>query len=52
MQALKAPDLAAKLRAVGFEPSPTTPEQFRDFIRQESAKFAKIIVEAGVKLDQ
>jgi len=52
VQALKTPDMSAKLRASGFEPSPTTPEQFREFIRQESAKFAKIIAEAGIKLEQ
>jgi tripartite-type tricarboxylate transporter receptor subunit TctC len=51
VQALKDPAMAGKLRNVGFEPAPTTPEQFRAFIRQESAKFAKIIVEAGIKLD-
>jgi tripartite-type tricarboxylate transporter receptor subunit TctC len=51
VQALKSPDMAAKLRASGFEPSPTTPEEFRTFIRAESAKFAKIIVDAGIKLD-
>jgi tripartite-type tricarboxylate transporter receptor subunit TctC len=52
VQALKAPELAAKLRGMGFEPAPTTPEQFRTFIRNESAKFAKIIVEAGVRVEQ
>ena len=52
VQALKMPDLATRLRGMGFEPSPTTPEQFRDFIKNESAKFAKIIVEAGVKVEQ
>jgi len=51
VQALKSPDMAAKLRASGFEPSPTTPEQFREFIRGESAKFAKIIVDAGIKFE-
>ena len=51
VQALKMPELAAKLRAMGFEPAPNTPEQFREFIRNESSKFAKIIVEAGVKLE-
>ena len=51
VQALNAPDMAAKLRASGFEPSPTTPEEFRQFIRGESAKFAKIIVDAGIKLE-
>jgi tripartite-type tricarboxylate transporter receptor subunit TctC len=52
VQALNDPAMAGKLRNVGFEPAPTTPEQFRAFIRQESAKFAKIIVEAGIKLEQ
>ncbi len=51
VQALKTPEMAAKLRASGFEPSPTTPEEFRQFIRSESAKFAKIIVDAGIKLE-
>lgn len=46
------PELVTRLRALGFEPSPNTPEQFRDFIRNESAKFAKIIVDANVKLEQ
>lgn len=51
VQALKAPEMANKLKASGFEPSPTSPEEFRQFIRSESAKFARIIVEAGIKLD-
>jgi tripartite-type tricarboxylate transporter receptor subunit TctC len=49
VQALKNPDMAAKLRNAGFEPSPTTPEEFRDFIRKETAKFGKVIIDAGVK---
>ncbi len=52
VQTLKMPEVAARLRNMGFEPAPTTPEQYREFIRNESAKFAKIIVEAGVKLEQ
>jgi tripartite-type tricarboxylate transporter receptor subunit TctC len=52
VEALKTPDLSSKLRASGFEPSPTSPEEFRTFIRGESAKFAKIIVEAGITLEQ
>jgi tripartite-type tricarboxylate transporter receptor subunit TctC len=51
VEALKTPDVAAKLRRMGFEPAPTTPEQYREFIKNESAKFAKIIVDAGVKLE-
>lgn len=52
VQALKTPDMAKKLQAVGFEPAPTTPEEFRSFIRNELAKFGKVIVEAGVKAAQ
>lgn len=52
VQTMKMPELASKFRGLGFEPSPNTPEQFREFIRAESAKFGKIIVDAGVKLEQ
>jgi len=52
VQFLQMPEPATRLKGLGFEPSPTTPEQFRQFIRTESAKFAKIIVEAGVKVEQ
>ncbi len=52
VQTLRMPEVATKLNNMGFEPAPSTPEQYRDFIRNESAKFAKIIVEAGVKLEQ
>ncbi len=51
VEGLKSPDMAKKLQASGFEPAPTAPEQFRQFIRGESAKFAKIIAEAGIKLE-
>jgi len=52
VQALKSPDMTKKLQNAGFEPAPTTPGEFRDFIKGESAKFAKIIAEAGIKLEQ
>jgi tripartite-type tricarboxylate transporter receptor subunit TctC len=51
VEGLKGPDMAKKLQASGFEPAPTAPEQFRQFIRLESAKFAKIIAEAAIKLE-
>lgn len=50
VQIMKMPDLVAKFKGLGFEPEPNTPEHFRQFIRGESAKFGKIIVDAGVKL--
>jgi tripartite-type tricarboxylate transporter receptor subunit TctC len=51
VQIMKMPELVAKFRGLGFEPSPNTPGEFREFVRTESAKFGKIIVEAGVKLE-
>jgi tripartite-type tricarboxylate transporter receptor subunit TctC len=52
VQTMKMPELVTKFRNMGFEPAPTSPEQFREFIRAESAKFGRIIVEAGVKLSE
>jgi tripartite-type tricarboxylate transporter receptor subunit TctC len=52
VQIMKMPDLVAKFTSLGFEPAPNTPEQFRAFMRGESAKFAKIISEAGIKLSE
>jgi tripartite-type tricarboxylate transporter receptor subunit TctC len=52
VQTMKIPEVVAKFRGMGFEPAPNTPEQFRAFIRGESAKFAQIIKEAGVKLSE
>ena len=51
-QALKSPEIAQKLRESGFEPSPGTPEQFREFVRRESARAGRIIAEAGIKAAQ
>jgi tripartite-type tricarboxylate transporter receptor subunit TctC len=47
-EALRAPDVRAQMAREGAETSPTTPEEFGAFIRAETAKFAKIIREAGV----
>ncbi len=52
VQALKVPEVVTKLRELGFEPAPSTPEQFREFIRVETAKFGRIVVEAGIKAEQ
>jgi tripartite-type tricarboxylate transporter receptor subunit TctC len=52
VQIMNMPELVTKMRSMGFEPSPTSPEEFREFIRGESAKFAKIIKEAGIKLSE
>ena len=52
VQALRNPAQAAKLRDLGFEPAPGSPEQFREFLRARSKQFAKIIVDANVQIEQ
>jgi tripartite-type tricarboxylate transporter receptor subunit TctC len=51
-KALRNPEFAKKLRAQGGEPTPYTPEAFRAFVRAESAKFQRIIVDANVTLEK
>ena len=50
-KALKAPDVREKLIAQGMYPVGTTPEHFGAHIRAEMAKYAKVIKEAGIKVD-
>jgi tripartite-type tricarboxylate transporter receptor subunit TctC len=52
VQALKNPELAGKLKGLGFEPAPDTPEQFREYIKSRSREWEKIIVDADIKLEQ
>ena len=48
-KALKDPDVAEKIRTLGAEPAPTSPEEFSRFIQSESTKWGKLISEAGIK---
>lgn len=49
VKALGDPSVVEKIRTLGAEPAPTSPEQFARFIRSESAKWGKLISEAGIK---
>ena len=49
--ALKAPDVRDKLLAQGLYPAGGTPEQFGAHIRSEMGKYAKVIKEAGIRVD-
>jgi tripartite-type tricarboxylate transporter receptor subunit TctC len=51
IKALEAPDVREKLLAQGAEPMPGTPEAFASFMREEMAKWAPVVKQAGVKLD-
>lgn len=49
--ALKAPDLRQRMAGVGMEPAGDTPEQFDAYIKSEIAKWAPIVKEAGLRVD-
>ena len=51
IQVLKLPDVKERISAQGAEIVADTPAEFAAFIAAESAKYAKIIRQAGVKLD-
>jgi len=51
IKALAAPDVKEKLMAQGLIPTPMTPEQLGQFIREDYERWAKVIKAANVKLD-
>ena len=50
--ALKDEQIAASMRNLGVEPAPTTPEAFEAYIRSETQKWAKVIRQANIRIDQ
>jgi tripartite-type tricarboxylate transporter receptor subunit TctC len=50
-KALQSPDVRDRLIAQGAEPMPGTAEAFGAFMQAESAKWAPVVKQAGVKLD-
>ncbi len=49
--ALADPQLAAAMRAQGVEPMPTKPDEFEQFIKTETQKWARVIKTSGTKLE-
>jgi len=47
-RALALPDIAARMRALGAEPAPGTPEAFDRFIREQLAAIAAVAKRAGI----
>ena len=47
--ALTAPDFRDKLSATGFEPWPSTADEFASFVKAETARFGAIIRNAGLR---
>ena len=48
--ALSAPDVVGRLDEVGISVQTSTPEQFRDFIRSESARWGQVVKDAGLEM--
>ena len=51
-KALNQPDIREKLSSQGMDPFITTPEQFSALIKADHAKYAQIIKNAKIKLEQ
>jgi tripartite-type tricarboxylate transporter receptor subunit TctC len=49
--ALAQPAVRAKLRDIGIAPLIMTPEEFTAHVQAETAKYAKVVKETGIKLD-
>jgi tripartite-type tricarboxylate transporter receptor subunit TctC len=50
-KALSAPEVKDRLAASGIDTVTSTPEQFRELIRSETARYAKVIKAAGIKAE-
>ncbi len=51
VKALADPQVSDKIRQIGGEPRPETPEQFAAFIKSEGAKWADVVKASGASLD-
>ncbi|HEX4334030.1 MAG TPA: tripartite tricarboxylate transporter substrate binding protein [Usitatibacter sp.] len=51
VKALEAPEVRAKMLALGAEPVGNTPEQFARYIRSEAVKYAKLVKISGAKVN-
>jgi len=49
--ALKDPELQARLKDLGGIPAPGTPEDFGEFLKNETAKWEKVVRAANVSID-
>lgn len=51
VKVMQDPDVKKKFADLGVEAVSSTPEQFTAFMRAETAKYAKLIKEAGIKVE-
>ena len=50
-KSLKLPDVVHRLAATGFEPVGSTPASFAEFVRKDIERWARVIRDAGLKMD-
>ncbi len=48
---LQAPDVRERLAALGTEPTGGTPEQFAQVIRADTVRWAKVVSDAGIRIE-
>lgn len=51
VRALRSAEVVEKFKTFGMTAAPGTPEQFDSMLRSESARYAKVVREAGIKAD-
>jgi tripartite-type tricarboxylate transporter receptor subunit TctC len=51
VKALGSAEVRERFIALGAEPAPSTPEQFRTFIQSETEKWGKVVRAAGLKAE-
>jgi tripartite-type tricarboxylate transporter receptor subunit TctC len=51
VQALRNAEIREKFKTYGMSPVPGTPDQFGAFLQSESARYARVVREAGIKAD-
>jgi len=49
VSALKAKDLVSRLAKLAFDPAPSTPGQFSQYLKKEIAKWGRAMADAGVR---
>ena len=49
-QALGSPEVKDRFEALNVEARPTTPEEFRAFVNEQTERWSKVVREAGIKL--
>ena len=51
VEAINSPEVLPRLATEGAEPVGNTPEEFGDFMKKESVRWAEVIKKAGIGLD-